>query len=127
MVAVPIETNSATRPSRLFTSMSAFLRKQVVTILRSFFMYRSLSAFLTLGLAMTALGLVPILRFVWFFLIGEGDGHVQSLVIGSLFVSVGYVTMVIAFLSDSIATNRRLTEECLERLRKIDAKGGDPR
>jgi glycosyltransferase involved in cell wall biosynthesis len=127
VLSVPIETNSATRPSRLFTSMSAFLRKQVVTILRSFFMYRSLSAFLTLGLAMTALGLVPILRFVWFFLIGEGDGHVQSLVIGSLFVSVGYVTMVIAFLSDSIATNRRLTEECLERLRKIDAKGGDPR
>ena len=48
VLSVPVETNSATRPSRLFTSMSAFLRKQVVTILRSFFMYRQLSAFLTL-------------------------------------------------------------------------------
>ena len=121
VLSVPVETNSATRPSRLFTSMSAFLRKQVVTILRSFFMYRSLSAFLMLGMIMTALGLVPILRFVWFYAIGQGDGHVQSLIIGSLFVSVGYITAVIAFLSDSIATNRRLTEECLERLRKIDA------
>lgn len=121
VLSVPVETNSATRPSRLFTSMSSFLRKQVVTILRSYFMYRPLSAFLTLGLVMTALGLVPILRFVWFYAIGEGEGHVQSLVIGSLFVSVGYVTAVIAFLSDAIATNRRLTEECLERLRKIDA------
>jgi len=121
VLSVPVETNSATRPSRLFTSMSAFLRKQVVTILRSYFIYRPLSAFLTLGLAMTALGLVPILRFVWFYAMGEGEGHVQSLVIGSLFVSVGYVTAVIAFLSDAIATNRRLTEECLERLRKIDA------
>lgn len=121
VLSVPVETNSATRPSRLFTSMSSFLRKQVVTILRSYFMYRPLSAFLTLGLVMSALGLVPILRFVWFYAIGEGEGHVQSLVIGSLFVSVGYVTAVIAFLSDAIATNRRLTEECLERLRKIDA------
>lgn len=121
VLSVPVETNSATRPSRLFTSMSAFLRKQLVTILRSFFMYRPLSAFLTLGLAMTALGIIPILRFVWFYAIGQGDGHVQSLVIGSLFVSVGYVTAVIAFLSDAIATNRRLTEECLERLRRMDA------
>ncbi len=121
VLSVPVETNSATRPSRLFTSMSAFLRMQVATILRSFFMYRSLSAFLSLGLAMTAIGLVPILRFVWFYAIGEGEGHVQSLIIGSLFVSVGYITAVIAFLSDAIATNRRLTEECLERLRKIDA------
>lgn len=121
VLSVPVETNSATRPSRLFTSMSAFLRKQVVTILRSFFMYRSLSAFLSLGLVMTVIGLVPILRFVWFYAIGQGDGHVQSLVIGSLFVSVGYVTTVIAFLSDAIATNRRLSEECLERLRKIEA------
>jgi glycosyltransferase involved in cell wall biosynthesis len=127
VLSVPVETNSATRPSRLFTSMAGFLRKQVVTILRSFFMYRSLSAFLTLGLVMTAIGFVPILRFVWFYAIGQGDGHVQSLVIGSLFVSVGYVTTVIAFLSDAIATNRRLTEECLERLRKIDARGSDPR
>ena len=121
VLSVPVETNSATRPSRLFTSMSAFLRMQVATILRSFFMYRSLSAFLSLGLAMTAIGLVPILRFVWFYAIGEGEGHVQSLIIGSLFVSVGYINAVIAFLSDAIATNRRLTEECLERLRKIDA------
>lgn len=121
VLSVPVETNSATRPSRLFTTMSAFLRKQVVTILRSYFMYRPLSAFLTLGMAMTALGLIPILRFAWFYAIGEGAGHVQSLVIGSLFVSVGYITAVIAFLSDAIATNRRLTEECLERLRKIEA------
>jgi glycosyltransferase involved in cell wall biosynthesis len=122
VLSVPVETNSATRPSRLFTSMAAFLRKQVVTILRSYFMYRPLSAFLTLGLIMTAIGLVPIVRFVWFYAIGQGDGHVQSLVIGSLFVSVGYITSVIAFLSDAIATNRRLTEECLERLRKLDAE-----
>ena len=120
VLAVPVETNSATRPSRLFKSMGGFLSKQVVTILRSSFMYRPLRTFLTLGLAMAAIGLVPILRFIYYYLIGEGDGMIQSLVIGSLFVTAGYVTIVIAFLGDAIATNRRLTEECLERLRDSD-------
>lgn len=122
VMSVPIETNSATRPSRLFTSMTGFLRKQVVSILRSYFMYRPLSAFLMLGVFMAAIGFVPILRFLYFYAIGEGDGKIQSLVIGSMFVGLGYITMVIAFLSDAIATNRRLVEEALERLRKMDVR-----
>lgn len=122
VMSVPIETNSATRPSRLFTSMTGFLRKQVVSILRSYFMYRSLSAFLMLGVFMAVIGFVPILRFLYFYVIGEGDGKIQSLVIGSMFVGLGYITMVIAFLSDAIATNRRLVEEALERLRKMDVR-----
>ena len=122
VMSVPIETNTATRPSRLFTSMTGFLRKQVVSILRSYFMYRPLSAFLMLGVFMAVIGFVPILRFLYFYVIGEGDGKIQSLVIGSMFVGLGYITMVIAFLSDAIATNRRLAEEALERLRKMDVK-----
>jgi glycosyltransferase involved in cell wall biosynthesis len=120
---VPVETNSATRPSRLFKSMRSFLRRQVISILRSYFMYRSLYAFMTLGLMMAAIGLVPILRFLYFFAIGEGEGKIQSLVIGSMFVGLGYITFVIAFLSDAIATNRRISEECLERLRRMEAQG----
>lgn len=127
IVSVPIETNPVTRPSRLFGSISGFLRKQVVSILRSYFMYRPLYAFLTLGLLMLAIGAVPILRFLWFYAIGEGDGKIQSLVIGGLFVGIGYITVVIAFLSDSIATNRRLLEEVLERLRKSDTRDSDER
>lgn len=125
IVSVPIQTNTVTRPSRLFGSISSFLRKQLVSILRSYFMYRPLYAFLTLGVLMLAIGAVPIVRFLYFFVIGEGDGKVQSLIIGSLFVGLGYITTVIAFLSDSIATNRRLLEEVLERLRKTDLRGPD--
>ncbi|MCB2077749.1 MAG: glycosyltransferase family 2 protein [Novosphingobium sp.] len=122
VLSVPIETNVVTRPSRLFKSITGFMSKQALTILRSFFMYRSLSAFLSIGLTLSAIGMIPILRFVYFFLIGAGDGKIQSLVIGSLFVSVGYLTIVIAFLSDAIATNRRISEECLERLRRQDSE-----
>ncbi len=118
--SVPVNTNPTTRPSRLAGSMFSFLRKQVITILRSYFMYRSLSAFLTAGLIMIAIGFLPIMRFLYFYAIGEGDGKVQSLILGSMFLLAGYITVVIAFLSDALATNRRLTESVLRRVRHLE-------
>lgn len=120
VASVPVKTNAATRPSRLFRSMKQFLARQVVTMLRSCAMYRPLSTFMALGLLMATIGALPVLRFLYFYAIGEGDGHVQSLVLGGVLLLAGYFTVVIAFLSDTIATNRRLTEETLIRLRRLE-------
>ncbi|MET1411843.1 glycosyltransferase family 2 protein [Roseibium sp. HPY-6] len=120
VVSVPVKTNPTTRPSRLAGSTFRFLKKQIVTILRSYFMYRSLNAFLWAGVLMIGIGLVPVLRFLFFYAIGDGDGRVQSLVLGSMFLLAGYITVVIAFLSDALATNRRLTEAVLERVRRLE-------
>ena len=127
ILSVPVRTNPATRPSRLFSSMRQFLSRQVVTMLRSCFMYRPLGTFMAAGLVMSTLGLLPILRFLYFYAIGEGDGHVQSLVLGGVLLLAGYFTVVVAFLSDTIATNRRLTEEALIRLRRLEAEPAAPR
>jgi len=118
--SVPIETNAPTRPSRLFVSVPGFLAKQAVTIVRAFTMYRPLRAFATLSLIMLAVGVIPIVRFLWFFAIGEGDGHVQSLVLGAMFFTIGWITLVIALLSDTIATNRQLMEATLERVKGLE-------
>lgn len=118
--SVPVLTNRTTRPSRLFRSTTHFLRRQLVTILRSLVMYRSLSAFLFVGVVMLAIGIAPILRFIYLYAIGEGDGHVQSLVLGGVLLLAGYLTVIIAFLSDAVATNRRLTEAILLRLRRAE-------
>ena len=126
IISVPVETNIVERPSRLFSSMGAFLRKQVVTILRSYTMYRPLSAFLTIGLVMMAIGAIPILRFLVFYMMGDGAGHVQSLILGGVFVLAGYVTLIIALLSDALATNRRLTELALTRLRELELRNNPP-
>ncbi|MEM1429352.1 MAG: glycosyltransferase family 2 protein [Pseudomonadota bacterium] len=127
VLSVPVRTNPATRPSRLFKSMRHFMSRQIVTMLRSCIMYRPLSTFMTAGLVMSAIGLLPILRFLYFYAIGDGDGHVQSLVLGGVLLLAGYFTIVIAFLSDTIATNRRLTEEALIRLRRLEVERPDPR
>lgn len=119
--SIPVATNPSTRPSRLAGSMFGFLRKQVITILRSYFMYRPLAAFLWAGILMSAIGTIPILRFLYYYLIGDGDGKIQSLVLGSMFLLAGYITAIIAFLSDGLATNRRLTESVLHRVRQLEA------
>jgi len=118
--SVPVATNRATRPSRLFRSTAHFLRRQLLTVLRSLVMYRSLPAFAVTGLVLLAIGAAPVLRFLYFYAIGAGDGHVQSLVLGGVFLLAGYLTIVVAFLSDAIATNRRLTEAALLRLRRME-------
>jgi glycosyltransferase involved in cell wall biosynthesis len=124
IVSVPVEINAVERPSRLFTSMCAFLRKQVVTILRSYTMYRPLSAFLTIGSTMIVIGALPVLRFLFYYMIGDGEGRVQSLILGGVFLLAGYITVIIALLSDALATNRRLTEQVLSRTRELELRVG---
>ena len=132
IASVPVETNRVSRPSRLFKSMGAFLRKQLITILRSYVLYRSLSAFLVLGGVMVLIGLLPIIRFLYLYAIGQGDGHIQSLILGGVFLLAGYITTIVAFLSDTISTNRRLIENSLtivrkseHRLQALEAKQAD--
>lgn len=118
VLSVPVKTNLVERPSRLFKSVSSFVFQQVVTILRSFVMYRPLRAFVSIGLLMIVFGMIPIFRFVYLYAIGEGDGHVQSLVLGGALLVCGYISFLVGLLSDVVATNRRLGEEIVAILRR---------
>jgi glycosyltransferase involved in cell wall biosynthesis len=122
IVSVPVDVNVVERPSRLFQSTSVFVRKQIATILRSYVMYRPLAAFMTISLVMLAIGAIPVLRFLYFYSIGDGEGRIQSLILGSVFLIAGYFTLIIALLSDAMATNRRLTERALSRLRQLELR-----
>ena len=73
-----------------------------------------------LGAALTLIGLLPMARFVWFFLQGDGDGHIQSLVIGGALLTVGVLVTVLGILADLIATNRKLMETSILKLRRIE-------
>ncbi|MEM1352725.1 MAG: glycosyltransferase family 2 protein [Pseudomonadota bacterium] len=123
--SVPVKTNAATRSSRLFKSTLQFIRKQLVTIVRSCVMYMPLRSFLMAGLVLLAIGMIPVARFLYFFALGDGGGHIQSLILGGVFLLMGYVTVLVAFLSDTIATNRRLSETALVRLRELETAVAD--
>ena len=122
IVSVPIRTNATLRPSRLFKSIPRFIANTGITMARAYTTHNPLRVFVGTGLLTVALGLVPIVRFMAFWLRGEGDGHVQSLIIGAVLIMIGALVAVMGMLADLIAANRKLLESNLARLRKVEDK-----
>lgn len=117
---VPVETNAKTRESRLFTSIPKFIERQVTTILRMYTMYQPLRVFVLLGALITLIGLIPIVRFLIFYIMGDGDGHIQSLILGGVLTLLGIITFLIAIIADLINFNRQLIEQTLEKVRRME-------
>ena len=78
---VPIGVNQDLRPSRLIKSIPSYIYKSFSTIVRIFVVYKPFRFFLTIGLIIFGLGLLLGVRFLYYWFIGEGRGHVQSVVL----------------------------------------------
>lgn len=121
VASVPIRTNPPTRPSRLMRGISDYIANSSVTILRAYTLYRPLRVFSYAGLFLLAIGLVLLGRFLFFYFTGEGNGHVQSVIVAAVFLIVGFQTWLIGLLADLISFNRKILEEILYRERKREA------
>jgi glycosyltransferase involved in cell wall biosynthesis len=120
VVSVPIRTNGAIRPSRLFKSIPQFIINTAATMIRSYAMYNPLKVFALAGGIAALIGSAPILRFVYFYLIGHSNGHIQSLVIGGSLIVLGVVAIMFGAVADLVGRNRQLLEQSLERLRHVE-------
>lgn len=120
ITSVPIRTNPELRKSRLFNSMFGYVKKSMLTIIRSFMMYKPMRFFSIIGGIVFAIGLVLGIRFLVFFAMGEGDGHIQSLILASTLLMLGFQTFISGLLADLIASNRKLLEDTQERVRRMD-------
>ena len=120
MESVPVRTNPELRESRLFSSMFGYVRRSMITIIRSFMMYRPLKFFMTLGIILFILGLIPGIRFLVFLAQGKGGGHVQSLILASTLMLIGVQTMVIGLQADVISSTRKILEDVQYHVRKLD-------
>ena len=120
MTSVPIRTNAETRPSRLFSSMWRYMKRSAVVITRSFVMYKPLRFFTMVGLFLFLLGAVIGIRFLIFMALGDGDGHVQSLILTAILLMSGFQTITIGLLGDTIAANRKIMEDMQYRIRKME-------
>ncbi len=120
IVSVPIRTHAAVRPSRLFKSVPQFISRQLMTMARAYATYNPLRTFALLGMGIAALGLLPILRFLWFWATDGGAGHVQSLVLGGALLVLGVLTGLMGVLADLIGANRKLLEATLKHVRQLE-------
>lgn len=120
VLSVPISTNGDLRPSRLVKSISGYVSRSLVTILRVFAIYRPLALFMWPGTILLAAGLLSGLRFVYFLFTSGGDGHVQSVVFASMCLVLGTLLVMLGFLADLIASNRKLLEQIQYRVRSLE-------
>lgn len=125
--SVPIRTNGELRPSRLFNSMMGYVKKSMLTIIRAFMMYRPLQFFVTVGSILAVVGVAIGLRFIYYFAIGQGNGHTQSLILASMMIILGVMTGIVGLQADIIAGNRKLLEDIQYHVRKLDYDGAKER
>jgi hypothetical protein len=120
ITSVPIGTNPKTRESRLFQSIPRFLESSLTTMIRMYTMYQPLRVFFYLGCLCLFCGLIPSIRFLFYYLAGQGEGHIQSLILASILFVIGFQVLVIGLVADVISFNRKLIEETLLRIRRIE-------
>ena len=124
--SVPVSTNEATRPSRLIKSTASYVWRSVMTIVRVFMLYMPMAFLGTLAAVSAAAGLVLGIRYLVFMLMGQGQGHLQSVVLAAILLMGAMVFMMGALISDMVAANRRLLEEVRMRRLAEEIEGQDP-
>jgi len=120
VTSVPIGTNSKTRESRLYKSIPSFIKQSVSTMIRMYTMYQPLKVFFYIGTLLIALGMIPSVRFLYYYFTGSGDGHIQSLIFAAIMFVVGFQVFMIGLVADVIGFNRKLIEETLLHVKRME-------
>src|SRR6478672_5029639 len=117
---VPIGTNPKTRESRLFPSMSSYVRRNAVAIARIYAQYEPLKVFSAVAVLLLLLACIPLLRFVIAYIGGDGAGHVQSLIFGALLFNASVVIGALGVIGDLLLSQRIMSQRIFERVRRIE-------
>lgn len=121
ITSVPVRTNEDLRPSRLFSSIPSYIKKSMITIIRIFVVYKPFRFFMTIALILFTLGFLLGLRFLYYYLSGDGSGHMQSVILSGVLMGMGFQTGLIAFVADLLAANRKLLENVQYQIRTKEA------
>lgn len=117
---VPVRVNPTPRPSRLMRSPAEYLARSAAAILRAYAMYRPLRFFLAIGSLILLASLALAVRYLYYFNLGQGSGHVQSVILAAALLILGIQIGLMGILADLVSANRRMQEETLYRQRRAD-------
>jgi glycosyltransferase involved in cell wall biosynthesis len=127
---VPVRTNPKTRPSRLMRNIPHYLANSSATIIRAYTMYRPLRVFTGISTILILLGTAIGLRFLYYYIVntligGQATGHLQSLILAAVLLIVGFQVLLIGLVADLIGFNRKIQEETLYRVRRLELNNPD--
>ena len=114
----PVRTNKKLRESRLFPSIQVYLRRTLVTMLKVYSMYRPLKVFTIAGGTTFLAGFIIGCRYLFFFFQGQTEGHIQSLILSAIMLTVGFQMIMMGISAELISVNRQLLEDIQLRIKK---------
>jgi len=120
MKEIPIPDRKVSRPSRLIKGVYSHIWRAGWNIIGNIVIFRSMRFFGLIGAILLILGAYPMVRFIYFFFVEQGNGHIQSLIIGSMLMMIGYLNIVLGLLGSSIGWSRKVSEEALYKIKKIE-------
>jgi glycosyltransferase involved in cell wall biosynthesis len=123
---VPVRTNPKMRESRLFPSMWTYIRRNGVSLFRIYALYEPLRVFMTAALIVGLVALAVWARFFYFWIDGDGGGHVQSLILGAVLFNAAMVLAALGVLGDLISGQRITLQRIFERVRRVELELGVP-
>jgi glycosyltransferase involved in cell wall biosynthesis len=118
IVTIAIGVNENLRPSRLMRNTLSYIVKSIATITRIYILYYPLKLFSSIAKASVMAGLLVALRFLVLYLVGAGQGHIQSLILCAILLLNGSIFYVLAIILDSISVNRMLLMRIRREIRK---------
>ncbi|WP_242496372.1 glycosyltransferase family 2 protein [Xylanimonas protaetiae] len=126
IASVPVTTNAKTRPSRLFRNIWQHMGQSGKAIVRSYVMYKPYGVFVTLGVVFGVAAVIPLVRFLFLWADGRGDGHVQSVIFGTTMLVGSLLCFALMVIADLLRTNRTISEEILERTKELQYGPAQP-
>jgi glycosyltransferase involved in cell wall biosynthesis len=123
---VAIGTNPQTRESRLFPSMWSYVRRNGLAIFRIYSQYEPLRIFWSLATIIGVIAAIVWARYLYFYIAGDGKGHVQSLILGAVLFNAALLMGALGVLGDMMHANRVMQQRTFERVRRIELQLGIP-
>jgi glycosyltransferase involved in cell wall biosynthesis len=123
---VPVRTNEKLRESRLFPSMWTYIRRNGISIFRIYALYEPLKVFMTAAIIVGLAAVAVWARFLYFWIDGDGAGHVQSLILGAVLFNAAMVLCALGVLGDLISGQRITLQRIFERVRRVELELGVP-
>ena len=121
---IPVKTNTKLRESRLFPSIRVYLQRSLVTMLKVYSMYRPLRLFTLAGGTTFLLAFAIGCRYLFFFFMGQTEGHIQSLILSAILLIVGFQIIMMGIAAELISVNRQLLEDIQVRIKKDELGEG---
>jgi len=121
---VSVKARPVVRKSRLFRTIREYVTKSVYTILRIYTMYQPLKVFSFGAVFVFLISAIFFARFIQFHIQGSGTQHIQYLIVGSVVALLSFQIFMIGLLAGLIASNRKLIEDTLKRVKDVELKAG---